>query len=49
MRLQGNLDIYNAFNSSSVLTIGTAYGSRWLQPTAIVDPRIVQVSAQLTF
>ena len=49
MRLQGNLDLYNAFNSSSILTIGTAYGSRWLQPTAIVDPRIIQLSAQLTF
>jgi hypothetical protein len=49
LRLQGNLDLYNAFNSSSILTIGTAYGSRWLQPTAIVDPRIVQLSAQLTF
>lgn len=49
MRLQGNVDIYNAFNSSSILTIATAYGSRWLQPTAIVDPRIVQVSAQVTF
>ena len=49
MRLQGNLDIYNAFNSGSILTIGTAYGSRWLQPTAIVDPRIFQFSALLTF
>jgi hypothetical protein len=49
MRLQGNLDIYNALNSSSILTIGTAYGSRWRQPTAIVDPRIFQLSAQLTF
>jgi hypothetical protein len=49
IRLQGNLDIYNALNSSSILTIGTAYGSRWRQPTAIVDPRILQFSAQLTF
>ncbi len=49
MRLQGNLDIYNALNSSSILTIGTAYGSRWRQPTAIVDPRIFQLSAQITF
>jgi hypothetical protein len=49
MRLQGNLDIYNALNSSSILTIGTAYGSRWRQPTAIVDPRIFQLSAQVTF
>jgi hypothetical protein len=49
MRLQANIDVYNAFNSSSILTIGTAYGSRWRQPTAIVDPRIVQFSAQLTF
>ena len=42
-------DVCNALNSSSILTIGTAFGSRWRQPTAIVDPRIVQLSAQLTF
>ena len=49
LRVQGNVDVYNALNSSSILTIGTAYGSRWRQPTAIVDPRIVQFSAMLTF
>jgi hypothetical protein len=49
LRVQGNIDVYNALNSSSILTIGTAYGSRWRQPTAIVDPRIVQFSASLSF
>jgi hypothetical protein len=49
MRLQANVDVYNALNSSSILTIGTAFGSRWRQPTAIVDPRIVQFSALLSF
>lgn len=49
MRLQGNVDFYNAFNSSSVLSLNTTYGSRWLQPTQILDPRIMQFSAQLNF
>ncbi len=29
LRLQGNLDLYNAFNFSSILTIGTAYRHIW--------------------
>jgi len=47
--VQANIDIYNALNSNSILTLGTAYGSRWRQPTAIGDPRIIPFRAQLNF
>ena len=49
VRVQGNFDLYNAFNSSSVLATTSAYGARWLVPTLILEPRILQFSAQLTF
>ena len=49
VRLQGNLDLYNAFNSGSAVQVNNAYGPQWRQPTEVQDPRIVQVSGQLTF
>jgi hypothetical protein len=49
MRLQVNLDAYNALNSSAIQSINTTYGPSWLTPTQILDPRIVQFSGQLTF
>ena len=48
-RLQVNLDAYNAFNSNAVQTVNTTFGANWLQPLQILDPRIVQLSAQLSF
>jgi hypothetical protein len=32
-----------------VQSVQTTYGPNWLQPTQILDPRILQVSANLTF
>ena len=49
IRLQVNLDAYNALNSSAIQNINTTYGASWLTPTQILDPRIVQFSGQLTF
>jgi hypothetical protein len=49
MRVQANLDLYNALNSSSVLQDTNAYGARWLVPTLMLEPRILQFSAQVTF
>jgi hypothetical protein len=49
VRVQGNLDIYNVLNSSSILTLTNAYGPRWLVPTAIIEPRIFQFSADVSF
>ena len=48
-RLQLNLDAYNAFNSNAVQTVNTTFGANWLQPLQILDPRIFQFSAQLSF
>ena len=48
-RLQANLDAYNALNSSAVQSLQTTFGPNWRSPTTILDPRILQFSAQLTF
>jgi hypothetical protein len=49
VRLQTNLDAYNALNSSAIQSLQTTYGANWLRPNTILDPRILQVSFQLTF
>jgi hypothetical protein len=49
MRLQANIDAYNALNSSAIQNINTTFGASWLTPTQILDPRILQLSGQLTF
>ncbi len=49
LRLQANLDAYNAFNSNAVQTVNTTYGVNWLQPVQVLDPRILQISGQLSF
>ena len=42
-RLQANLDLYNAGNASSILSINTTYGSNWLRPTGVLQGRLSQV------
>ena len=49
VRLQANLDAYNALNSSAIQALNNTFGSNWLSPTQILDPRLLQVSAQLSF
>ncbi len=49
VRLAGNFNVYNVFNSSAIQTENTTFGSRWLQPSLIQDGRMVQFSANLTF
>ena len=49
VNLQVNLDAYNALNSSAVQSINSTFGPSWLSPTAILDPRIFQLSGQLRF
>jgi carboxypeptidase family protein len=48
-QVQANLDAYNALNSSAVQSLQTTFGTNWLSPTTILDPRILQVSAQIIF
>jgi len=49
VKVQGNIDLYNVTNSGSVLADTNAFGARWLVPTLVLEPRILQFSAQLTF
>jgi hypothetical protein len=45
------LDIYNALNSSAVLTYNNAFvpGGTWLQPITILTPRFVKLTAEVDF
>jgi hypothetical protein len=61
VRLQVNVDVYNALNSSSILGVESTYGPRWLQPVAggvsggtgegdaILPGRLIQFGGRLTF
>jgi hypothetical protein len=48
-RLQGIFDLYNAFNSSTVLGVRTTYPTGFLAPTAILGGRLAKFSAQYDF
>jgi hypothetical protein len=48
-RLQLNLDAYNALNSSAILSVNSTFDARWRQPNAVLDPRLLQISGQLSF
>ena len=48
-RIQGNFDLYNATNSSTVLSVITATGPTWLNPTQIMPARLVKFGVQLDF
>ena len=45
------LDLYNALNSSAVLTYNTAFvpGGTWLQPLTILTPRFVRITGEIDF
>ena len=51
-RLMAGVDLYNALNSSAVLTYNTAFApprGAWLQPITFVTGRLVKFSAEITF
>jgi len=45
------LDLYNALNSSAVLTQDSTFipGGSWLQPLSILSPRFLKITAELDF
>jgi hypothetical protein len=45
-RLQGMIDIYNVFNSSTVLAYNTTFGQEWLRPTDVLQGRLVKIGGQ---
>jgi Carboxypeptidase regulatory-like domain len=49
VRLQMNLDAYNALNGNAVQSLNTTYGANWMQPNTVLDPQILQFSGVLTF
>ena len=48
VRTRVNVDLYNALNSSAVLSQNNSYGA-WLRPTVILTARFVKLSAQIDF
>ena len=48
-RVQGQFDVYNAFNGSDVLAVNSTYGAIWRNPTAILAPRLIKFGAQVDF
>jgi len=50
IRVQANVDVYNALNSNAVLAVNNTYSAAsWRMPTTIMDGRVVQFSGKLTF
>ena len=45
------MDIYNALNSSAVLTYNNTFvpGGTWLQPLTILTPRFLKLTAEIDF
>ena len=48
-RIQANVDLYNAFNASSILAITNTYGALWLRPTQILQGRLLKFGGQIDF
>ena len=48
-RVRGNLDIYNVFNTSNVLSMINTYGGAWRNAAQVLSARLLRVSAQLDF
>jgi hypothetical protein len=48
-RTRLNLDLYNALNSSTVLTQNANFGPAWQSPTLILVARFIKFSAQVNF
>lgn len=48
-RAQIGLDIYNLTNNNTAQTYQQTFGSSWLNPTSILQPRFVKISMQFDF
>ena len=48
-RLRASVDLYNVLNANDTLTLNGSYGRAWQRPLSILDARIVEFSANLTF
>src|SRR5262249_11912296 len=48
-RVQANFDLYNLLNSSTTLQVNSTLGPKWLQPTQILDARLIKFGVQVDF
>jgi hypothetical protein len=48
-RLSINFDLANILNRNDILGQSNTYGAAWQTPTAIMDPRLFKIGAQLDF
>jgi hypothetical protein len=49
VRMEGNLDIYNLFNASPILSMNTRFGPEWLNAQEILAGRLIRFGAQINF
>jgi hypothetical protein len=49
LRMQVNVDAYNALNANSVRAVNSTFGAAWQRPQQILDPRLIQVGGQISF
>ena len=49
LRLQANLDAYNVFNVAAITASTSAYGMQYLLPTQVMDGRLLEFSASISF
>jgi hypothetical protein len=48
-RVTVNLDLFNLFNATGVVTLNTTYGPNWQRPTLLQGARFVKFSGQVDF
>ena len=48
-RISGNLDVFNIFNATSIVTLNTTYGPAWQRPTLLQGARFLKISGQFDF
>jgi hypothetical protein len=48
-RIQGNFDLFNALNASTILAQNNTFGSAWQRPTRVLQGRMIKIGGQLNF
>ena len=48
-RLRGFADVFNIFNSNTVLSLSTGFGGSWLKPGVVVPGRLLKLGVELTW
>jgi hypothetical protein len=49
MRVQPQIDLYNAFNANPVLAMTTRFGTAWENATSVLNPRTVKFGINVNF